>query len=429
MDVVVVLLDAAAAGHFSFLGYERETTPFLTRLAAESVVFESAYAQASATPLSVYSLFTGELPLVAEMPVLDGELVASIPAAAPTLASLLADRYPARKGLSGNRWIGRELGYANGFSEFTGIWELSADLSRNATLLSDQAVSWLSSRDESSFFLYLHYLEPHLPYAPPEPFASRFDPSFRGHIEATRQALGPWRSTRPNALIERNLIALYDGNLAYVDSEVQRVAEAIEAAGGWDRTIFILLSDHGEAFWQHGVRGHGMSVYEEMVRVPLFVRIPGLAARRIAEPVQLVDLLPTLLELAGADAAKQRRAGQSLVPLFFGDASGEDGRAFSRNHEPGMIEYMLREGRYKWVRPGFDAPPKLYDLLEDPDEARDLQSHRARELKAQTAPIAARFAVRLDSLLQAATFPAAGAVADTLDAAARERLKAMGYFH
>ena len=115
----------------------------------------------------------------------------------------------------------------------------------------------------------------------------------------------------------RNTVGLYDGNLAWVDSEVGRVLDGLKKRGEWDRTIIVVTSDHGEAFWEHRVRGHGDHVFEEFVHVPLVIRVPGLAPRRVAEAVELVDVVPTLLDLAGVFVPEGGTAGESLGETAF----------------------------------------------------------------------------------------------------------------
>jgi hypothetical protein len=122
MNVLVVLFDAAAADHFSFLGYERETTPHLSALIDESIVFENAYAQASATPLSIVSLFTGGYPVGRELPSFKGEIIPAIDEARPTLASALEASHPTRVGFSASRWVCKELGYDKGMTELHELW-------------------------------------------------------------------------------------------------------------------------------------------------------------------------------------------------------------------------------------------------------------------------------------------------------------------
>jgi len=431
MDVVVVVLDAAAAGHFPFHGYARDTAPTLDAIAAESVVFQAAYAQASATPLSVYSYLTSRYPLMNREAPARGEVAPVFPPGTPTLASSLAPRYARRGAFSANQWVCRRLGYDTGFTDFRELWDEDATepgqgVARLAPRVTAEALRWLEA--PGRYFAYLHYLEPHTPYTPPDPFDTRFDPIHRGHVDGTDASLAPYRRTRPPEAVVRNTVGLYDGNIAYVDDHVGQVVEALRARGTWDETILVVTSDHGEAFWEHGVRGHGLHVYEEFVRVPLLVRIPGfpaLAGREVDTPVQLVDLLPTLVELAGLDPPEWGPVGASWVPWFVRDRDGtRPPVAWFRNHVGGEWIYGVRDGRWKYVTHFGRAPQELYDLTADPAETRNLAGSEEAVLT--------RLHDAMDAWIKAGMARDAGLVgsgADSLDAESRERLRAMGYFH
>lgn len=435
MNLLVVLFDAAAADHFSFLGYERETAPHLAALAEESIVFENAYAQAAATPLSVVSLFTGSYPIGTELPAFKGEIVPAIREDHPTLASVLASSHPSRAAFSANRWVCRELGYDQGFNEFEELWAgPDGEIARPvvpASYLSDQLLGFLDGAPEEPFFVYAHYLEPHLPYTPPEPFASLFDPEIRGQVECTTEGLKPYRASRPPTNVRKEVVALYDGNLAYADDQFGRVVKRLKQKGLWDRTVVVFLSDHGEAFWQHNWRGHGSKVYEEFVRVPLLLRVPGLAPGRIEDVVELVDLYPTLVDLFGLET-EAALAGQSWLPRIFAEGPAPEVAqlAFFRNHETRMTT-AIREGRYKAVRQRRENKAiELFDLLEDPREETNLQSHRNPETREATQELSTRLAERLHHILESGEdSPLSAAGADSLSPEAIEQLRAIGYFN
>ena len=440
VDVVVVLLDAAAAAHFSFLGYERETTPHLDAVAARAVVFENAYAQASATPLSVYSMMTSRYPLMQERerPTEGdaGEMAAVIPRAMPTLAVWMAQRYDHRAAFTANHWIRRELGFDLGFGHFEALFEgrEPGDTVR-ATEMTDAFLDWVDGLGaDDDYFAYLHYLEPHEPYTPPEPFASRFEPGIRGHTDGTLATLGPFKSERPDEDFVRNTIALYDGNLAYVDDQIGRLVRALRERGRWRRTVFVLVSDHGEAFWQHGVRGHGTHAYEEFVRVPFLLRVPelpGLEGVRVGTPVELIDLAPTLLDLLGMPLPSNAAAGHSLLAHLTPGPWPDPPPVFVRNHDGGRWEYGIRQGPYKYLHNFDRRDDEFFDLARDPGETYN-RWHEAQHPPLR--PIAEGLYRRLAAWVEAGDGVDDGVAAsatgvDSLDADAREALKALGYFH
>lgn len=431
-NIVVVLLDAAVATHFSFLGYDRETTPNLRRLAEESVVFENAYAQASATPLSVLSIFTSRYPLLERTPELMGEIGPVLPANVPSLGRLMSRRYEHRVGVSANSWISGDFGYGGGFTDFLEVFGERGSDQRLGTAkrVSDTMCAWLDRHDVGPFFAYVHYYEPHAPYTPPAPYDRRFDPEAHGHVDGGKHSLKPLRRSRPDDLVARNVTALYDGNLAYADAQVQRIVEALQQSEEWNDTVFVLVSDHGEAFWEHGVRGHGLHAYEEFIHVPLLIRVPGLVRwpRRVATPVELVDLLPTLLELADVPAEGAGLMGRSLVPLLLGDAGSPYQRpVFSRNHDSGSVELGMRKGKWKMVQRVALRRIELYDLQADPQEQRNL--FREEDEGSPTWQTAREMAIELQDWVDRARAGWSTVVAapDSLDPATLERLRALGY--
>jgi len=434
MNLLLVVLDAANAEHFSFMGYERATTPNIDRLAAEGVVFRSAWSQASATPLSMYSMMTSRYPILsADEFVETGELAAVIPPTLPTLASWASQRYDARGAFVANRWMREELGFHHGWSSFEKIYDQVplTDLPVPANLVTDSFASWLDGNPGSPWLAWLHYLEPHDPYTPPEPWASRFDPSVRGFTDGTSESLGPWREEIPGDDLRRNTIALYDGNLAFADAEFGRVVQDLKERGEWDRTIVVLTSDHGEAFWEHGVRGHGLHVYEEFVHVPLIVRVPGLAPRSVEGAVELVDLVPTLLDLADVFVPVGSAAGQSLVEVLTGESRPSD-IAFARNHRNGFIEVGVRRGPLKYHAMLQEKRVELYNLDADPAEQHNLIP-MDEPLRGELRTLAIGMQNLVDQWIEGGNgtgdgFDPALTGADSLDADTIEALRAIGYF-
>lgn len=433
MNVLLVFLDAASASHFSCLGYDRRTTPNIDRLAAESVVFTEAYAQASATPLSMYSMLTSRYPILEEdeYPA-SGELAAVIPAAMPSLATWAAERFPSRAAFVANRWLREELGFQYGFTHYEKVFdEVAPQQPIPADLVTRAFLDWHARGPEGPWLSWVHYLEPHDPYTPPEPFASMFDSQMRGHTDGTVRSLRPWRDVTPTPEVVRNTIALYDGNLAWVDSQFGRIVAELQRRGEWDRTIVVVTSDHGEAFWEHGVRGHGTHVYEEFVRIPLLIRVPGLAARRVAGAVELIDLTPTLLDLAGVFVPDEGTAGQSLVEVMAGETSPAD-LAFFRNHKSGYLEVGVRRGPLKYIYYFGKHPEELFNLEADPAEQHSLVPE-VPPAPPEVLTLLLGMQDRLEQWVLAKSgtgdnFSPAITGADSLDADTVEALRAIGYF-
>ena len=335
-NVVLIVLDTVRVDHLSSYGYGRRTTPGIDGIAAEGTRFARAYANAPTTLPSHASLFTGLLPSQhgahQEHEYLDGDL--------PTLAGMLSRAGYVTAGWSSNPNVGRERGLARGFEEFQEMWRLYEDTDRltglwlwqriryggrprpfdkGAAATTDQVLDWIAGvQKRQPFFLFINYLEAHSPYRPPREYVRRF--------EAEPGAIDPYRVPQPGYVAYYGGRAapsaadfdayrlLYDGAIAYMDQCVARVVSALRARGVLDDTLLIITSDHGESFGEHGLIGHQFSVYDNLLHVPLIIRFPPSFQSGTVDkqPVQLVDLLPTILDITGV-SGPSRLAGHSLV--------------------------------------------------------------------------------------------------------------------
>jgi arylsulfatase A-like enzyme len=343
--VLVVLLDAARSDHFGHLGYDRPSTPHIDELARASVVFEQAYAQASGTANSVYSFLTSRYPVFESVPKLVGQNAIFLGEEALTLVEAMGERHPHRLMLSINPFVREYLGFTQGATKVIEDWRPTADEGRGvppryAERVTGPGLSWMRQHAEDGFFAYLHYIEPHEPYLPPEPFLSRLartPPNARyGRAKVLRQ-LG--QRTPPPKVIDA-VKDLYDGNLAWVDSQVGALVDSLHTEGILDRTVLVLISDHGEAFWEHGHRGHGHEPYEELVRIPFLIHVPTV--------------------------------GRSLVDVMLEGKGDPERLIHVRSNRTERPVYALRKGHWKWMFHVDAERQELYDLASDPGEQEDL---------------------------------------------------------
>lgn len=382
-DVVVVLLDAARADRFGYQGHQRATTPNIDALAAQSVVFEQAYAQASGTANSVYSFFTSRYPVFESVPDLRGQNAIFLGDDAYTLMEAMAERHPARLMLSTNPFVRAQLGYAQGATTVIEDWEPEPGQDQGkspkyAERVTGPGMAWIRENHRDGFFAYLHYMEPHEPYMPPEPFLTRFGGENPRHrnlgLAKSLRVLGQQPSPPESRTVDI-VSDLYDANLAYVDSHVGALVDSLRTEGLLEKTIIALISDHGEAFWEHDKRGHGHTPYEELIRVPMFIylpTLPGLAGRRISEPVELVDLMPTLLDLMGIPVQSMDLVGRSLVDVMLEGEGDPERLIHSRSNRTAQPVYAVRRGQWKWMFDIGSGRQELYDLGVDPGEQVDL---------------------------------------------------------
>lgn len=386
VNVLLVVADTLRADRLSAYGYARPTSPNLERMAADGVLFEHAWSQASSTFPSMNSLLTSRHPaLFFGQP--HGNL--GIPPQFPQLAELLHRAGYATAAVSASPIVRHRPGAVNkvgGFGSGFDTFEEACEW-RWGRCVSDAALRLLPELREP-FFLYTHYLDPHAVYTPPRPLARRFAAAQRGTHDWSRAgdprpisaALYSGAETAWDDRDVQQLSALYDGEVAMFDRELGRVLDALEKRGLAERTLVIVAADHGEAFLEHGHTEHGHSLFEEELHVPLVLRPPGGGkGRRVAAAVANVDILPTVLDylrLAGPPGIE----GRSLRPLA-------EGRAEERQARPlfALIGELraTTDGRHKLIRHLGNGEVQLFDLQADAGERRDLwpaQTAAARPL-------------------------------------------------
>ena len=369
-SIVVVVLDGASAGRIGLYGGDAQTTPVLDSLGRESVVFDSVVTQAVYTIASIGSLLTGQYPdrhqSVSFADRLRDDVV--------TLPALLARAGYRTAAFPGNAVVSKPFGLDRGYQEFFPVWE-GEDYSGHGDSVVSAFEEWVSKAPAKPFFAYVHFREPHFPYNPPAPFDTRFS-SGSLYPEGIRDTLVADELNRKAAtgepLPEETLArvrGLYLGNLAYVDSLLGTVLSLLD-----DETIVVVTADHGEALFEHGFLGHNTQLYEESIRIPLLIRAPGIAPRRVPDLVELIDLTPTLAELAGLARSPEasRFQGRSLVPALSGRPLPEK-LAFSRTlwAKP---RYSVRSSRFKLIWDTRTGGTELYDLESDPRERTPLSS-------------------------------------------------------
>jgi arylsulfatase A-like enzyme len=406
-NVLVVVSDTLRRDHLPVYGYERDVSPRIDAFAQTSAVFERAYAQSPSTKPSIASLFTSLHPhqhgTVYNEHVLSSDFV--------TLAEVFREAGYDTAGFTENPMIGSEFDFDQGF----GVYELHAKRHGRGSARADgfdEAVSdWLESRRERECFLYVHYVDPHSPYAPPA--------EFRGRFHAAEGAAGEGLRVDSRQLAQREkAIARYDEEILYVDSRFGGLLDRLEALGLRSSTIVVFVSDHGEAFGEHGHFHHSKSVYAELIDIPLLISFPAKLAPGVrSEPVAHIDLFPTLLDLAGIPREGLALEGRSLASA---EGAGLEDRVILSEHLRegwGTRQRALISGSWKLVE-GLDTRAReLYDLSSD---GADAVNRLADAPDAQPAELAAAM-----DRLGAREFPAATRVelaGETLSA-----LEALGY--
>ena len=355
-NFIVVSLDTLRADYIGAYGAPDGSTPVLDAVAAEGVTFERATTTFPSTTAAHMSLFTSLYPSVHEVRAPPAMLSRKI----PTLAQLLASAGYRTAAVTENGMIVAHAGFVRGFDSYVEFKGAKANLvSGHVDRVVDVATAWLGEHRDERFFLFLHTYEAHSPFRPPPEF-DRFAPPKDGR---------PYPRMR----------AAYRGGILYTDHELGRLMATLETLDLSRRTVLIVTSDHGEAFGEHGILGHGQDLTEELLHVPLLVRAPGLAprGRRVGQPVSLVDVAPTILQLAGltSPAAMQ---GRSLVAMLSGDDEVPPVPVYSEvGGAKSAPTVAVREGDLKWVFPGNEDPPRAFDLTRGEEAEMELRSQEA----------------------------------------------------
>jgi arylsulfatase A-like enzyme/Tfp pilus assembly protein PilF len=397
-DVLLVTIDTLRADRLGSHGYKAARTPVLDRLAAEGVRFADATTHAPLTYPAHVAILTGRYPSGFDVR-LNG--MNPLPASVNTLPERMKAAGYETAAVIGSAILDAATGLDQGFDHYEdriaaapSTTVAMSDLQRSAREVTDLAAGWLQGRNgrpegRRSWFLWVHYYDPHLPYEPPA-------------VHATRSPGRP-----------------YDGEVAYVDAQVGRLLAALDRA----RTLVVVTSDHGEALGEHGEPDHGLFLYDSTLHVPLIIRGPSgtggtpFAARVVTEQVRSIDIAPTIAEIASLPPDPDSD-GMSLVPLLHGKSRTDVPVSIAESWYPrlhfGWSELRsARVGEWKYIA----APkPELYDLRVDRAEARNLVHDRAA--------VAARLAAEIAS---ASSPPKSDAPAAQPDPETIRRLQALGY--
>lgn len=465
-NVLILLVDALRPDHLSLHGYSRATSPAVDSFAADGLVFEQAAAQAPWTKPSTATLLTGRYPSAHGMSL----MASGVPESIELLPETLQREGYRTAIVTANNFVTPVFGFGRGVDYIYAshpprflqlmlghllarLREWSGLAGRAMTLLERTERSllgggtppgglragglvgalraWLDA-DASGrpFFAYVHFMETHAPYEPPPPYDTLFMtpelaamprvsnyPTYAGFLP-----FEGGRAISPDSLA--NMLALYDGGIRYFDDCFAKLRAGLRESGREENTLILLTADHGEEFFDRGAWGHGHSLYEELIHVPLILRCPSrlgeFAGRRYPHQVRHVDLVPTILEVCGL-AVPPGLDGQSLLPIARGEEPADPPRpAFCEVDHGGHLAHALRRGSEKvmFCQRGTERRLLLYDLAVDPGEREDL---------APSEPDRARLAEARMNDFQASIQRAEQRIEVAIDEATRERLRALGY--
>ena len=458
--VILVWMDTLRRDHLPMYGYARPTAPALARIAAEGTVFEDCVAQATWTKASGPSILTGLYPSTHGVQSFSGLL----PSSATTIAEAYRQAGYSTLGLETIQFVGKFSNQHQGFEELHEPGSFPErqggpprpGSTKAARTEMDRLLPWLSAHRDVPFFVLLHLSDPHSPFSPYPPYDSMFgDPRGRQDHEQQREKVRPFianANMRRFGMPSRDELVRagvdperfianekdgYDGSIRLMDAELGRLRERLGELGLDRRTLIVFLADHGEEFLEHGRTFHNQSIYGELTNVPLFFWWPGglPAGTRVPETVELVDVVPTLLELSGLAAPKGIQ-GDSLVSLMRGgpgaragwprpaitEAAGRPDPSVTTTEE----SYALSLDGWKLAHHVVRAPDRpefeLFDRRKDPLDTTDLA--------AQHPEIVARLSRELEAwqrMARSARLKPDSELASTVSGEELERLRALGY--
>lgn len=438
-NVILISMDATRPDHLGCYGYGRDTTPALDLLAKDSALFLNTISQAPYTLASHMTMLTGVFPTTHHVLHMSDALGPSI----LTLANRLRARGLVTAAFTGGGLMDAHYGFARGFDEYHDriIPQEAPDV---AGPLWRRVSAWLDMNKDLDFFLFLHTYQVHSPYSAPAPLGTMFldkDAPWTKH--SLEQFIGAGYIHKYAPLSEpqrRNIIALYDGGIRYLDEMLLRpLVDELKRLGLYDDTLLIVTADHGEEFFDHFTWGHSNTLYNELLKVPLIMKFPReqFRGRRLTPEVRLVDIVPTVLDEMGIKAARKTLDGESLVPVAENkDTKDRFGLSYLPDNifaDPMPSKISLTQGRYKIILndrfparaywyfsppPPDVAPIELFDLEQDPQEKRNLASEKGE--------IARRMLDELQPYIQSAKRQGLGQKA-LMDKELEERLRALGY--
>lgn len=395
INVILIIIDALRADHLGCYGYKKQTSPHLDNFAKEGLLFGNCYAQASSTKPSVASILSSLYPKVHGVSN-DGRK--ALPYEVTTITEILQAHGYITYAYVNNTNLKTIFNYNQGFDFFDdylmrdklyyvvlrqlrkiliflqiNIRKRFDYLDRNnATLANKRIIPWLEKNKYNSFFMFIHYVEPHSPYCPPLQHRTKF-------------------------LNKNNEISLYDGEICFIDENINQLFEKLKYLGIYDKTLIIITADHGEAFGEHKNYGHGETIYQEEIRVPLIVKYTECIPKGVAikTPVKSIDIMPTVLNILNVHYNGDLD-GKSLMPLIKnadGTFSNEsifidENTSVQKAILKGVIK-NINNNEWKYI---FTEKSKLrdlknvgqeelYNLTEDPHELNNLTKEKTEILK------------------------------------------------
>lgn len=372
-NIILISIDTLRADHLGCYGYPRSTSPNVDKFAKEGIIFEQAISQAGATLPSHASIFTSQYPFVhgADTVATDSPLDEAV----ITLAEVLNTQGYKTAAFTGGGHLRAEYGLNQGFDVYydRGDWNSPLGSFNNTIPL---AFDWIKNNKKDRFFLFLHGYDVHVPYSHPKQHEHIFDEGYKGIVDKMDLSWEGLAKVYNNIYLQEDgklrklnqrdighIIAHYDAGIKYVDTKIGEFLQEMQNLGLLDDTIVIILADHGEDLFEHGHIGKHRSPYEGTIHVPLIIIHPDIKKKIIRTQVQLIDIMPTILDFLNITISIREVQGKSLLPVIKNRVNKNFNRYVYSHYGNGIV----RSRRWKLI-----DKFALYDLENDPNEQHNI---------------------------------------------------------
>jgi len=366
-NVILIALDTLRLDHLGIYGYAKNTSLNIDKLTSSGIVVKKATTQATYTLPSFMSVFTSLYPSVHSIGNIDDNQ--SLNLGIITLPEILHKNGYYTNAFVDAPYVGSFYGFSRGFDSF----DEKSVLEGNGGIAArnERIYPLLDNLKSKKFFLFLHYMDIHAPYGQSEQYVSAFEKNYSGNVDLTNKQEEDLRILNLTTDDWNHIVAGYDGNILYTDYYLGQLFSKINQLGLSNNTIIIIFSDHGEELNEHGSLGHGYTLFEEVTHVPLILSIPHSYSRTLNQPVELIDIAPTLLNILGIPAPSQFQGIDFLnSPISNRTIHSELGSANLSSIRMNNIKVIYNRTSDKL---------SLYNLDSDPHEQRNIFNEKDRE--------------------------------------------------
>jgi len=417
-NIILISIDTLRADHLGCYNYPRDTSPSVDKFKQDGVLFQRCTAQSSSTLTSHASILTSLIPshhgafFIREQ---------ALPDNITTMAELLKEKGYRTISFNDGGQIAPKFGLNQGFDKYESMSDSLKAEHLNFNRIVTKAMTWLDENPDEKFFLFLHTYETHHPYTPKKRQLKLFESDYNGDLnwQITVEMIekinkGEIKLTEED---KQHIINTYDAEIRSMDESFALLIDYLKKKKLYDTTLIIFTSDHGEEFGEHGTWAmHSHTLFNDQLHVPLIIKLPGskFAARKVDHLVRGIDILPTVMDLLDENLSKDFE-GSSLVPLMKGMPPKKPVFAISQRDMPqAYVSAYWSVMTRKWKL--YDA--KLYDLLNDPGELKDVAGAH-EDLKTSLQKYALKYIKRISKKFHVKKV--------VLDDELREKLKSLGY--